>query len=191
MRRSIQIFIMAATACGLSACGGTMHEDAAKRLEGSDLPAAIKELRLWTQDEPDSFRAHLLLGKALLKQGDTKEAEAELRTAALKDIKSTEGHQFLGECLIKNGALDDAKKEFEIAAIYDPQSLIPLYGEALVLDAKGDFKGAVVKLREVIQKDPKNLDAHKNLALILAKQGDTVAARTEQEAYEKLQAQVK
>jgi Flp pilus assembly protein TadD len=51
-----------------------------------------------------------------------------------------------------------------------------IYDEAIRIKDTGDLEGAVAKLREVIEVDPRHSDAHSALAVYLQKLGDFDAA---------------
>lgn len=175
----------------LTGCAQSLDTDMGRRLEKEgDLAGAIAQYRQAVQDKPSSAPSHLTLGRALLKSGDVRGAEAEFREAVRLDIRSVDAHVALGEALVKNKDLDEAKREFEVAQVYGPGSAGPVYGQGLILEARGDLKGAIDKYRQAVKLDPNYIEAHKSLALSLAKTGDTAGARAEDEAARSLRSKL-
>lgn len=66
------------------------YEDALRRYEKNDMPAAIIQLKNAIQQDPKLLAAHLLLGKALLRDGNIKAAEAAFDEAQKQGISRGE-----------------------------------------------------------------------------------------------------
>jgi tetratricopeptide (TPR) repeat protein len=176
-----QVFLAILACVSLSSCGQAMHIDAAQRLEGSgDINAAIAEYRLAIQDDPNNANLHTLLGKILAKKGNSSESIKEFQEAVRCDVQSPATHLQLGQAYLNNGSLFEAQREFDIITVYDPQSATPIYCSGLVLEKKGDFKGAISKYREAIKKDPNFSAAHTSLGMLIGRTGgDPAEARHE------------
>lgn len=62
------------------------YEVALQRYEQDDLTGAIAQLKVTLQEDPKMLAAHLLLGKALLRNGDPRAAQAALEQAARQGV---------------------------------------------------------------------------------------------------------
>lgn len=80
---SVPVFASADKAAGY-------YEDALRRYEKNDMPAAIIQLKNAIQQDPKLLAAHLLLGKALLRDGNIKAAEAAFDEALKQGISRGE-----------------------------------------------------------------------------------------------------
>jgi len=190
--RSISRILPALAIAGcLCSCGGKVHEDMGKRLEDTgDLKGAIAEYRQSVKDANTSHN-HLLLARALIKDGSLDEALNELRAAVQCDVKDADAHIALAEALLQHNELDDAKSEFDVAKVYDPKSVPAIRGAGLVMEKKGDLKGAIEKYREATQADPDYADAHESLGNALGRNGDTEGGRAELDKARDLRAKPK
>jgi len=79
------------------------YEDALKRYEKSEMPAAIIQLKNALQQDSKMLAAHLLLGKALLRNGDLKGAEAEFEEALNQGVNRGEVALPLGQVYLALG----------------------------------------------------------------------------------------
>lgn len=66
------------------------YEDALRRYERDDMAGAVIQLKNALQQDKRMLAAHLLLGKALLKEGNVKEAEAAFEEALRQGISQAE-----------------------------------------------------------------------------------------------------
>lgn len=75
------------------------YEDALKRYDRNDIPAAVIQLKNAIQQDSKMLAAHLLLGKALLRNGDLKGAEAAFEEALKQGVNRGEVALPLGQVL--------------------------------------------------------------------------------------------
>ncbi len=141
----------------------------------------IEQLRKVIALDPTFARAHLALGKALLRDGKVADAVAGLEEAARLDAKSGETRYQLGLALARAGRKDEAAVELqkgrELVAADDrtQNANIDMAEGRLSLD-KGEFDHAAVKFRRAIQLLPQSPEAHRHLAIALEKGGDSSGA---------------
>lgn len=106
----------AAVALTLVACGGDSPEkllaSAKDYLAKGDEPAAVIQLRNVLQKDPQQGEARLLLGKALLRQGDPLAAEKELRRALEFGQSPAAVLPSLAQAMLELGQADALVKEF-------------------------------------------------------------------------------
>ena len=79
------------------------YEDALRRYEKDDIPAAVIQLKNAIQQDQKMLAAHLLLGKALLKNGDLKGAEAAFEEALKQGVNRGEVAIPLGQVYLALG----------------------------------------------------------------------------------------
>ena len=108
VRRGIDLAIRASVAfvmgIGLPASvlaspekASSYYEDALKRYEKNEMPAAVIQLKNALQQDSKMLAAHLLLGKALLRNGDLKGAEAAFEEALKQGVNRGEVALPLGQ----------------------------------------------------------------------------------------------
>jgi tetratricopeptide (TPR) repeat protein len=145
------------------------------------LTKEIEQLRRVIALDPTFARAHLALGKALLRDGTIADAVTELQEAARLEPKSGEAHYQLGLALARAGRKEEAAAELqkgrELVAADDrtQNANLDIAEGRLSLD-KGDFDQATAKFRRAIQALPDSSEAHRHLAIALEKRGDASAA---------------
>jgi putative PEP-CTERM system TPR-repeat lipoprotein len=79
------------------------YEDALKRYEKDEIPAAVIQLKNAIQQDQKMLAAHLLLGKALLRNGDLKGAEAAFEEALKQGVNRGEVALPLGQVYLALG----------------------------------------------------------------------------------------
>ena len=141
----------------------------------------IEQLRKVIALAPTFARAHLALGKAVLRDGKIPEAIEELQQAAKLDPQSGEAHYQLGLTLARVGRKDEGAVEVqkgrELSAADDRHQNANLdISEGHDALDKGDLDQAAAKFRHAIQLQPESSDAHRYLGLVLERQGDTEGA---------------
>jgi putative PEP-CTERM system TPR-repeat lipoprotein len=82
------------------------YEDALKRYEKNEMPAAVIQLKNALQQDSKMLAAHLLLGKALLRNGDLKGAEAAFEEALKQGVNRGEVALPLGQVYLALGRPD-------------------------------------------------------------------------------------
>lgn len=114
VRRGLALAIRASVAyvmgIGLSASvlaspekASSYYEDALKRYEKNEMPAAVIQLKNALQQDSKMLAAHLLLGKALLRNGDLKGAEAAFEEAIKQGVNRGEVALPLGQVYLALG----------------------------------------------------------------------------------------
>ena len=79
------------------------YEDALSKYEKKDMPGAIIQLKNALQQDQKMLAAHLLLGKALLRNGDLKGAEAAFEEALKQGVNRSEVALPLGQVYLALG----------------------------------------------------------------------------------------
>lgn len=133
------------------------HEDAVARLARNDVPGAIIQARNAVQKDSGLLAAHLLLGKALLRDGQAAAAEAEFEIALRLGASMAEVAQPYGTALMMFGNSE------KILARIKPDGLAPAArAEVLAMRAtahadQGDTKAAWRAVDEAKAADPRSL----------------------------------
>jgi len=147
---------------------------------------AVPILRRALELNPESTRAHGLLGDALARTGDYEGARAHwlqasgyqpgdekaLRALGKGELNRAEEH-------LKRRELVHAERLFRRAALSDSKSLPAVLGLSRSLTELGDPKAATVWAKYAVSLDPRSAPARIELGDALAKQGDAAAAKIE------------
>ncbi len=151
-------------------------EDALTRYERNDTAGAVIQLKNALQQDPRMLAAHVLLGKALLAQGEPAAAESSLGRALELGAARSEVAVPLTQAFY-----DQAKYE-AVLERFPPESLPPAQRvEVLVLrghahKALGDAAAAMRAFAEARALDPRFIPALLSQAELLAQQGKRDAA---------------
>lgn len=95
--------IFSASAWASPEKAASYYEDALRRYEKDDIPAAVIQLKNAIQQDQKMLAAHLLLGKALLRNGDLKGAEAAFDEALKQGVNRGEVALPLGQVYLALG----------------------------------------------------------------------------------------
>jgi tetratricopeptide (TPR) repeat protein len=140
------------------------------------LAKEIVQLRKVIELAPAFGRAHVALGKALLRDGHVPEAVASLQEAARLEPSSGEAHYQLGLALARAGRKEEATAELskgrELVAADDRNQHASLdIAEGRAAMEKGELEQAAEKFRRAIQRRPDSSEARRYLTEVLEKQG--------------------
>ncbi len=133
------------------------HEDALARLARNDVPGAIIQARNAVQQDKSLLAAHVLLGKALLRDGQAAAAEAEFEVALNLGASMTELAQPYGTALMMFGNSE------KLLARIKPDGLgASARAEVLAMRAaahadQGNMKAAWLAIDEGKVADPRSL----------------------------------
>jgi tetratricopeptide (TPR) repeat protein len=136
----------------------------------------VEQLRKVVALAPTFARAHLALGKAVLRDGKISEAIEELQEAAKLDPRSGEAHYQLGLALARAGRKDEGAVEVQkgrdLSSADDRNQNANLdIAEGQDALDKGDLDQAAAKFRHAIKLQPESSDAQRYLGMVLEKQG--------------------
>jgi type IV pilus assembly protein PilF len=118
--------------------------------------SALKELLESEKYYSGNPKVHYYLGMAYHGKGMPDEAIEEFEEAISLDENYSEAHNYLGTLYLERKQWDRAIKEFEKALnnhLYDTPSM-PLYNMAGAYYSKKDYKMALAKYQEVLNRDP-------------------------------------
>ena len=133
------------------------YEDALKRFEKDDMPGAIVQLKNALQQDGKMLAAHLLLGKALIKNGQIKAAEAALEEAIKQGVNRSEVALPLGQVYLALGYPSQVIDRIPVAGL--PAQL---HSEVLTMRGTayaeaGNLRLAAQSFEEARVADPKNV----------------------------------
>lgn len=106
LRASVAVTLTAALSAIAEATpekAASYYEDALRKYENNEMPAAVIQLKNAIQQDQKMLAAHLLLGKALLKNGDLKGAEAAFEEALKQGVNRGEVALPLGQIYLALG----------------------------------------------------------------------------------------
>ncbi|MFW5836658.1 MAG: tetratricopeptide repeat protein [Desulfovibrionaceae bacterium] len=146
-------------------------ELAADHLHERRMEIAAQACRAVLDVQPGHGLALLLLGSALLAQGDYPAAARELRLAVQARPEIPEAWRNLGAALRRGGRLAEAVECFEQADALRSPYPDALHGQALALKQMGRFDEARSRLRRALAAQPDFPQARRNLANLLLRQG--------------------
>lgn len=132
------------------------YEDALARFEKEDMPGAVIQLKNALQQDQRMLAAHLLLGKALLRDGDLKGAEAAFEEALRQGVSRAEVALPLGQVYLALGRPEAVIERIAAAGL--PPALqvevLTMRGNAYA-DA-GNSRQATRSFAEATALDPKS-----------------------------------
>jgi putative PEP-CTERM system TPR-repeat lipoprotein len=133
------------------------YESALKLFDKSDYPGAIIELKNALQQDNKMLAAHLLLGKAMLRNGDLNGAEAALKEALKQGVNRGEVALPLGQIYLALGRPEEVIKQIPATGL--PKSLqvevLTMRGNAYV--EAGNTRLATQSFNEARSLDPKSV----------------------------------
>jgi cellulose synthase operon protein C len=140
------------------------YEDALKRFEAKDTPGAVIQLKNAIQQDRTMLAAQVLLGKALLAEGDPIGAEVSFDEALNQGVDRSEVVLFLGQAYIMQGKFD------ALIARLSPTGLSgPLRRDVLLLRAKAYIEKGGLTQAEGVLEEAKAIDPRS--ATVRAAQG--------------------
>jgi len=128
---------------------------------------ALEILRRAAKVDPRDASARRAIGECLAAKGKPVEARKELEAAAKLDPKDPLTVRALVEIQIKAGDHSGAGQAAEAFQRANPKSPLGDFLRALAYEGVGNVKDATAAYEAALEKHPKFLDAHKNLAILL------------------------
>jgi tetratricopeptide (TPR) repeat protein len=141
---------------------GLTSPDLDAKLRGADTSLGEDEIaaaRKALAAEPGSASRHNNLGIALLKAGNSVEAEKEYRAACSLDPGYEKAHFNLGLLLEAQGRAGDALAEYQSAARINPSYVKANLKAGMLLWRQGDRARARTHFQEVLKFEPANSEA--------------------------------
>jgi len=142
------------------------------------------DMTLWSDvlsKNPQSARAHLNLGAALVTLGKLDDAIAHYREALRIKPYYVRVHNNLGIALRDQGKLDEAITHYYTALKINPTYADAHNNLALALKDKGNLDEAISQYRKALQRNPSSAEVHNNLGIALRQRGDLDEAITHYE----------
>jgi tetratricopeptide (TPR) repeat protein len=138
--------------------------------------AAEKEYRAILQHDPNLPGIHFRLGRLLLSRPNpsasvAEDAKHEFQAELAVDASNAGAEYVLGELARQNQQWDEAVQHFTRAAKLDPKFGEAFLGLGVSLISLKRYPDAVVPLETAIKLDPRNPDAHYNLATAYTRMG--------------------
>lgn len=153
-----------------------------------DLKGAEAAFQKVTALEPGYADGWVNVGRVRLQEGRVEAAEQVLRRALEVDPQLAKTHFFLGTALKSLGRYDDALGHLRTAASQYPRDRVVLNQLGRVLFLQRAYAPAIAVLKQVLDIDPEDLQAHYNLMLSYQGLGDVEAAGRARVLYERFKA---
>ena len=128
------------------------------------------------------------VGRARIQEGNMEGAETVLGKALEVDPALAKTHFFLAAALKARGHYDEALAHLRFAAGRYPRDRVVRNQIGRVLFLERQYQGAIAELRNVLEIDPEDLQAHYNLMLCWQGLGEAEKARAEQALYVRFKA---
>ena len=154
------------------------YEDALGRFDKQDMAGAIIQLKNALQADPNMLAAHVLLGKALLNNGDPVGAEVELDTALKLGVGRAEVVVLLGQAYLKQGKYGALLERITPGGLPPPAQVDVLLLRANAQAEDGHHNTALKTLEEARALDPRSVPIRLAQATIHIRTGDLARAAT-------------
>jgi tetratricopeptide (TPR) repeat protein len=144
-------------------------------LRKGDRAGAIHELQTASRQKPDSVSSHFALGSVFEDEKKLANAEEQFRSALKIDPHFAAGAIKLSEILITEGRPQAAVACLEDAVKQAPPDQAEPVEAALgvAYTANGEMEKALATLKDLVAAQPDSADAHFNLGLVYARQGQS------------------
>src|SRR5258708_9961515 len=144
-------------------------------LRKGDRVRATRELQTAMQQKPESVSSHFALGTVFEDEKKLGSAEEQFRAALKIDPHFAPGAIKLGEVVISEGKPQAAVEFLEDAVNQaPPDQAEPIQAALGVAYAEnGEIEKALAALKDLVAAQPNSADAHFNLGLIYARQGQS------------------
>jgi len=140
---------------------------ASEFFKGDDFVGAEQQCRKSLELNPESAKAHTILGIVLVRQNRLDEANGHLLEAIRLDPTDYESHYALGQSMTRQKKFDEAIRQFsEVLAIRPDYAQAHCYMGSLLL-VKGTLDQATVHLSQALNLDPNYVDAHYNMGQLM------------------------
>jgi type IV pilus assembly protein PilF len=146
-------------------------------IEAGNYNGALKELLEAEKYSSENPQIHYYLGIAYLGRGLRDKAMEEFKEAISLKGNYSEAHNYLGTIYMDTEMWDKAIEEFDLALandIYETPAFA-LYNSGWAYYNKKDYKQALIKYQQALQRDPKTVlrpQIEKNIGLIYLAQSD-------------------
>lgn len=147
-----------------------LMREAQGELESGEVNRAVDKLRQVIALAPSYTAAHLALGEALSRRGDTAEAASTYRRVLELKPDAAAAFLGLGEALMAEGRTDDAIAALRDAARLRPSSVEVHTSLAKALIDAGNDEDALESLRTVVRLDPEDAYAGREIERIARRQ---------------------
>jgi len=154
------------------------------------MPQAEAEFRAALAERPDIPGLHLEMGLVYAGSAQWPKAEEEFRAETKLQPGNAEASYRLGNALLQQGKVHEARQELKRADSLKPDMPETLYSLGKAASLEGDAQGAEkawLHLLEIEKDSSLAAQAHFGLAALYRKQGNATKAKTEMEAFQKLQ----
>ena len=152
------------------------YDDAVARLERNDIAGAIIQLNNALQSDPTMLAAHVLLGKARLRNGDAAGAEASFDKALRLGVDRAEVALPLAEAYVAQGKLDALLERIMPEGLPRQSQVDLLIMRGNAQADKGNTAGALRAFDEARTLDPQSVPVRLALATVLLRTGETARA---------------
>ncbi len=137
---------------------------------------AIAILRPAEAAHPDDLGVAWLLGSALIRSGHATDGLERVERVARRG-NSAEAYLLAGQTLLKMDEFERARDDADAALRLNPKLPGALTLRGMTLQFLGDNDGAVAALRQAIQDDPNDFEAHLTLGAVLSAEREFPDAR--------------
>jgi tetratricopeptide (TPR) repeat protein len=146
------------------------------KLIGGDVPTAMQAFRDAIRRDPNSARAHVGLGRALVLKKDLDAAAESFRTALRADANSVDAHAALAELALARNDVDSAARHGQAAAQANPRHPLGQSAYGMALARQGHIDFAIQCFKNAIECDPNFHPARQTLGELLLRRGEIDAA---------------
>jgi cytochrome c-type biogenesis protein CcmH/NrfG/mono/diheme cytochrome c family protein len=158
----------------------TMTALASVLSKSGDQQSSLSLLRQALTIDPEYAYARYDLAVNELQQGEYAAAEQDLRAVLAQQPQDATAHLNLGGVLLATGTSDAAQAEFETVLRIDANNFEALFNLSMIEIDAGQVDQALGNLRAAELLHPDDVDVHRALAEIYARQGDQPNALREQ-----------
>ncbi len=155
-----------------------------------NMPAALKDFKKAAKLAPSYYGSYAGLGEVYLKSQKFGDAVEQLNKAIELNPKFNKTVHNRGVAYLNWGSQKSqeeqneraeayfakAAEDFQQAEVLDPSFLPTYFSHSKLLQARGDFDGAIAKASEAIKKKPQSLEAYENRANIYYQRGNEIYA---------------
>jgi Flp pilus assembly protein TadD len=166
----------------------SIHMLLARAYDAQDkLNEATHEIQQALKLDPRCHGAHFARGFIYWSTGDLPSAENELRQEVSLDPQESLAAYYLAEVLEKQGKFAEAEATLTQMGHATPNTYLYHLGVGKIHERKKNYPLAAEHYREAIRLDPKQLEAHYRLAVVLRALGETAKAKEQFQVFSQLQ----